>query len=48
MIKENTQITTDDMAEVLGVSVRTVKRHIKEMGDIVYVGSGFSGHWEIR
>ena len=48
MIKENTQITTDDMAEVLGVNVRTVKRHIKEMDDIVYVGSGFSGHWEIR
>ena len=32
----------------LGVSVRTVKRRIKEMNNINYVGSGFSGHWELK
>ena len=36
------------MAMELGVSVRTVKRRIKEMNNVSYVGSGFSGHWEIR
>lgn len=38
----------DYISDVLGVSARTIKRHIKEMEDIVFVGSGFSGHWEIR
>ena len=28
--------------------VRTVKRRIKQMANIVYVGSGYSGHWEIK
>lgn len=32
---------------VLGVSARTIKRHIKEKGNIQYVGRGHSGHWEI-
>ena len=24
---------------------RTIKIHIKETTDVVYVGSGYSGHW---
>ena len=31
----------------LGVSSKTIKRHIKEMDNVSYIGRGFSGHWEI-
>lgn len=48
MIKDNPQISTSEMATKLGVGVRTVKRRIKQMTNIVYVGSGYSGHWEIK
>lgn len=48
MIEENPQISTSEIATRLGVGVRTVKRRIKQMTDIVYVGSGYSGHWEIK
>lgn len=27
--------------------VRTIKRHITKMPHIHYVGSGYSGHWEV-
>lgn len=47
MIKYNNKISTEKMALELNVSARTIKRHIKEMGNLRYVGSGFSGHWEI-
>ena len=48
MIEENPQISTSEIAAKLGVGVRTVKRRIKQMTNIVYVGSGYSGHWEIK
>ena len=48
MIKENPQISTSEIATKLGIGVRTVKRRIKQMTNIVYVGSGYSGHWEIK
>ena len=48
MIKENPQISTSKIATKLGVGVRAVKRRIKQMMNIVYVGSGYSGHWEIK
>lgn len=48
MIEENLQISTSEIATRLGVGVRTVKRRIKQMANIVYVGSGYSGHWEIK
>ena len=48
MIKDNPQISTSEMATKLGGGVRTVKRRIKQMTNIVYVGSGYSGHWEIK
>ena len=47
MIKSNNKVSTEKMALELNVSARTIKRHIKEMGNLRYVGSGFSGHWEI-
>ena len=48
MIEENPQISISEIATRLGVGVRTVKRRIKQMTNIVYVGSGYSGHWEIK
>ena len=48
MIEENPQISTSEITAKLGVGVRTVKRRIKQMPNILYVGSGYSGHWEIK
>ena len=42
------KITTEELASQAGVTTRTIKRHIKNMHHIVYVGSGYSGHWEVR
>ena len=36
------------MAMTLGVSAKTVKRHIKNIDVIQFVGRGANGHWEIR
>jgi predicted HTH transcriptional regulator len=47
LIKSDSKITTKSMAEKLGVSDRTVKRHIAAMSNVNYIGSGYSGHWEI-
>ena len=46
LIRKDNKISTEKMAIALGVSSKTIKRHIKEM-DICYVGRGFSGHWKI-
>ena len=48
MIKENSQISTSEIATKLGIGVRTVKRRIKQMTNVIYVWSGYSGHWEIK
>ena len=42
------KISTEKIADVLGVSTKTVKRHIKKMNNVRYVGSGYSGYWEIK
>ena len=47
LIKKDDKISTEQMSKILEVSTRTIKRHIKEMNDIKYIGSGYSGHWEI-
>ena len=47
LIREDSKVSTEKMAGILGVSIRTIKRHIKEMDNVHYVGRGFSGHWEI-
>lgn len=47
LIRKDSKISTEKMAIVLGVSTRTIKRHIKEMDNVCYVGRRFSGHWEI-
>ena len=48
LIRKDRKISTEKMANVLGVSSKTIKRHIKEMDNVCYVGRGFSGHWEIK
>lgn len=48
MIKVNPQVSTAGMAKELGISVATVKRKIKKMSNVSYVGSGYSGHWEVK
>ena len=32
---------------ILGVSSKTIKRHIKKMNYVNYIGRGANGHWEI-
>lgn len=48
MIKANPQVSTAGMAKELGIGVATVKRKIKKMPSVSYVGSGYSGHWEVK
>lgn len=47
-IKRNNKVSQAEMAKTLGVGRRTIARAIKEMDDIAYIGSGYSGHWEVR
>ena len=47
LIKNNNKISTQEIGNVLGVSDKTIKRHIKNTDYLKYIGSGYSGHWEI-
>lgn len=47
IIKKNNKINTEKIAIILGVSSKTVKRHIKNIGIIRFVGRGSNGYWEI-
>ena len=46
-IKDNPNVTTEDLAKQFGVTSMTIKRHIAKMPHIRYVGSGYSGYWEV-
>ena len=46
MIIENRNITVKDISARLNISPETVRRRIKNMPDVKFVGSGYSGHWE--
>lgn len=48
MIKRNNKISEKQLAEKLGISIRTVRRKIKEMDNIEYIGHGYSGYWKIK
>lgn len=48
MIEENPRVSISDMAKRLGIGIATVKRKIKKMPNISYVGSDYIGHWEIK
>ena len=47
VIQEESTITRAEIAEKLGISLKTVARRIKGMPNVYYVGSSKSGHWEI-
>lgn len=47
LIRKDNKISTEKIAIALGVSSKTIKRHIKEMDNVNYIGRGFSGYWEI-
>ena len=48
MIRRNNKISAKQMSEKLGISIRTVRRKIKEMDNVEYIGHGYSGHWKIK
>ena len=47
LIKKDNKISTEKLGMALGVSYKTIRRHIKAMGNVHYIGCGFSGHWEV-
>ena len=47
-IRKNPQITTEELAQIANKGIATIKRHIAKLPDVRYVGSGYSGHWEVR
>ena len=46
-IRNNPQISTEDLAKLSNRSSKTIKRHLAKMPHIRYVGSDYGGHWEI-
>jgi len=50
-LKSRSDSTAKALSDILGVSTRTVERHLKELkekGVIQRVGSDKNGHWEIQ
>ena len=48
LIKRNNKISTEKLGMALGGSYKTIRRHIKAMGNVRYIGRGFSGHWKVE
>lgn len=46
-IRNNSQISIEDLAKLSNRSSKTVERHLAQMPHIHYVGSGYSGHWKV-
>ena len=46
-IKSDYKIRLNVIAKEARVSERTIRRYIKSMPNVKYIGSGYSGHWEI-
>lgn len=50
-MKDNLNITAIELANILNVSVSTIKRDLKILADektIEYVGSAKSGYWKVN
>ena len=47
LIDENQKITIEEISQELGISVRTLKRKFKTIDNVIFVGKGKNGHWEI-
>ena len=48
LILDNPQVSRKVMADVCGVHVKTIERHLAAMPHIRYVGPSKTGHWEIH
>ena len=48
LIRENSQISLQEMADIIGKSKKTVQRIIAATDDIIRVGNAKNGHWEIK
>lgn len=48
LISDNPQVSRKVMADVCGVHVKTIERHLAAMPHIRYVGPAKTGHWEIH
>lgn len=46
-IRSNRKITRAQIAEMAGVSMKTIERRLKTIEGVHYVGRGSNGHWEI-
>ena len=49
-IKSNDQITISELAEIIGVTTRSIERNIQNLqqeGKLVRIGPDKGGHWEI-
>ena len=46
-IIQNPQITTEELSKLSKKRIATINRHIAKMPHVRYVGSGYSGHWEV-
>lgn len=47
LIKKDNKISTEKLGMALGVSYKTIRRHIKQMDNVRYISRGFSGHWKV-
>lgn len=50
MLGENPKMTTNTLAEAIGISPKAVERHLaslKKEGLIIRVGPDKGGHWEV-
>lgn len=48
MIKENNRVSRKVIAKRAGVSVKTIERHIKNIDNLKYIGSGKYGYWDLK
>jgi len=48
LMRANDKISTESIAKTLGVSSKTIKRRIKEMDNVRYIGSGYSGNSSVK
>lgn len=47
LVKINNKVTRKDIAQKLGLSVKTIQRIIKEIEGLKYIGRGSNGYWEL-
>lgn len=47
-VRANNKITRQDIANEVGVSVKTIERCMKKISNLKYVGSGKNGYWELK